>query len=80
MKLIFSVTVPHDFDLTPVKGSVAKEAEPAIIERVPPSKLIQRTQDRQSILNSQMCFHNGTTGIRKKMTSRELETIGRQTG
>jgi len=57
VQLIFTIGKAPDFDLTSVELSLAKDAKPLIIERMPASELIFATQNRQSIFRPKMSVH-----------------------
>jgi hypothetical protein len=57
-----AIAASRYLNLTAGEYLFAENAKPAVIERVPTARLIHVTQDRQSIVSSEMVFHGGATG------------------
>ena len=58
VQFMFTIAHASDFDLTPVKFSLADNAKTLVIERSPVSKSIFSTQHREPIVEFEMGNHS----------------------
>lgn len=63
MQLILAIACAADFHLAAVKFSFADNAKTLVIERAPGSKSIFSAQDREAIVEFEMCNHDAKTSV-----------------
>ena len=57
MQFIFAIAQAADFHLATVKFSFADDANTLVVERTPGSKSIFDAQDREALVEFEMCDH-----------------------
>jgi len=60
---MLAIACAADFYLTAVKFSFADNANTLVIERLPVSESILNTQDRQTIIEFEMRYHNAKSSL-----------------